>query len=278
MARITSTRITIRAVPLALLICLAAIALGQNPTTPTKPTGVIKIRVRILEGTKSDGTKIFKGLSRKRFFVIKGKLEQNKGLLESFQQRPLVSRECYYRGIGASDALIAWLKKGDGCESVYCREVQPSDVEGATAVPEFQKAIAEGQKQFGNPDLARKWLAVNLPENILSGFYKQQSKDLNTVLDQARKQPNARVYSTMTDAKGAGYFVDLEPGVYTISNILAAEYGERAMLWNCEVTVRQSDLATEKIYSLSNKANANDKQVRCFAEEKPLPACPATPK
>lgn len=272
MARITSTRIIFKAIPLALLIALAALALGQNPTTPGKPTGVIKIRVRVFDGKK------VKGLSRKRFFVIKGPLAQNKGLLESFQQRPLVSRDCYYRGIGASDALISWLKKGDGCESVYCREVQASDVEGATAVPEFQKAMAEGQKQYGNPDLARKWLAVNLPENILSGFYKRQTKDLNTVLDQARKSSNDRVYSTMTDTNGAGYFVDLAPGVYTISNLLPAEFGEQAMLWNCEVTVKQSDLATEKIFLMSHKANTKDKQIKCFAEEKPLPACPATPK
>ena len=72
--------------------------------------------------------------------------------------------------VGASEGLINWLKQSD-CESVYCREVEPKDVEGAAVVPEFQHyVIAAGEKEFGSRELARKWLTVNLSDELRSGF------------------------------------------------------------------------------------------------------------
>src|SRR5882762_9197268 len=100
---------------LALLASLVVISAGQTST----PTGVIRLRVRVASG---DGTKA-KGLARKRFFLIKGSLNDTKGLMQNIEQRPVVSRDCFYRSIGASKALIAWLKESD-CESIYCREVE----------------------------------------------------------------------------------------------------------------------------------------------------------
>jgi hypothetical protein len=272
MPTINYKRIKSCTILLAFPICLAALAFSQTPATTPKETGVIRIRVRVADGAK------VKGLPRKRFFVFKGSLAQNKSMLEAFQQRPLVARDCYYRSLGASEALIAWLKKND-CESVYCREVGQADVEGPNAVPEFQKALADGLKEFGNAELARQWLAVNLPQNLLSGFYKKQTKDLNSLLDEVRKS-KAPVYSTMTagDINGSGYFVDLEPGDYTVSNVIPLEYGSRALVWNCDVPVKKGDIATEKTYLLSTKDNTKDKNIRCKAEERPLPVCPATPK
>jgi len=276
MARITSTQITCRAVPLALLICLAALALGQTPTTaPEKKTGVIRLRVRVGEGAKA------KGLSRKRFFLIKGTKAQNKALIDSFEQRALTSRDCYYRGIGASEALIKWLKQGDGCESVYCREIETADIDGPNAVPEFQKAVSVGEKEYGSRELARKWLAPNLPENIVSGFYKQQTKDLLNFLEQSKKSPKEPTLSAMTDLNGTAYFVRLETGKYTISSILPIEVGAKALYWNCDFEVKPGDLATEKPFLISNSGNKDPrdiKNIKCVAEEKPLPACPATPK
>ena len=270
--RIISAQTTSRALAGALLICLSVIGLGQTPAAPqANPRGVIRLRVRVGDGPKA------KGLSRKRFFLIKGSREENKSLLQSFEQRPILSRDCYYRGIGASEALISWLKQSD-CESIYCREVEPKDIEGAGAVPEFQHAVSDAEKEYGKGDTSRKWLAVSLPENIRSGFYKRQTQDLLSFLKQAEQLSKARVLSVMTDRNGTAYFTDLEPGLYVISNILPTEVGERAVSWNCEIKVKPGDLATEKPFLISNPGNKDPrdtKNIKCVAVEKPLPACPA---
>jgi hypothetical protein len=274
MAKIISPQITTRAIATALLICLGVMVQGQTPASPAAgPRGVIRLRVRVGEGTKA------RGLSRKRFYLIKGSREDNKSLLQSFDQQPIVSRDCYYRGIGASEALITWLKQSD-CESVYCREIEQKDIEGPTAVPEFQRAFAAGG-DYGKADLARKWLAVSLPENVRSGFYKQQQRDLLAFIKQAEQFSKTKVLSVMTDRNGTAYFTDLEPGNYVISNILPTEVGEKATFWNCDVKVKPGDLATEKPHLISNPGNKDPrdiKNIKCVAVEKPLPTCPAKPK
>jgi hypothetical protein len=105
------------------LFLVACFCVAQTLPAPQGAGTVLRLRVRVKVG---DATK---GLSRKRFFLIKGSLEQNKPLVDEMLQRPFISRDCYYRAAGASDRLINWLKEND-CESVYCRELQPNDVEG----------------------------------------------------------------------------------------------------------------------------------------------------
>jgi hypothetical protein len=271
MTRTISKQITWRALGLTLLACLAVIAGGQTQTAPPADArGVIRLRVRvkIAEATK--------GLPRKRFFLIKGSLEENKGLIQNIEQRPLISRDCYYHSIKASPELIAWLKPSvwESCESVYCREVEQKD---ADAVPEFQRAVDAGEKECGSRDLARKWLAVFLSEEIRSGFYKRLQKDLQALIKQAEEVSKAKVMSVMTDRNGTAYFTDLEPGTYVISNILPTEIGDSSTLWNCEVHVKPGDLATEKPFLISNPANKDPrdvKNIKCVSVEKPLPACP----
>jgi hypothetical protein len=266
-------------VVLCLCGLLALIVVAQTPAGPPGDSrGVIRLRVRV---GSDDGTKA-KGLARKRFVLIKGSLAENKDLmdklLQNIEQRPVVSRDCYYRSIGASEALIAWLKQSD-CESVYCREVEQKDVEGTTAVPEFRQAMIAGEKEYGNRELARKWLSVNLAENIKSGFYKERQRDLLAMLKQAEEQSIAKVLSVMTDRNGTAYFTDIEPGVYVISNMLPTEVGPAAELWRCEVNVKVSDLAAalrEKPYLIadaSNKDPRDKKNIKCVSIEKPLPAC-----
>jgi hypothetical protein len=265
-----------RSVCLMLLVCLAVMAVGQTPaSSPAGATGVIRLRVRVGIG---DGSKA-KGLSRKRFFLLEGSLEDNKELLQSLEQRPVVSRDCYYRSIGASEELIAWLKAND-CESIYCREVDQKEVAG---VPEFQHAAAAGEKEYGTPELARKWLSVNLPENIRSGYYKRRQEEVRTLIAQAEQKSRAKVGSAMTDRNGTAYFTDIEPGLYVISNILATEVGAASELWRCEVKVAPGDLATatrEKPYLISdpgNKDPKDKKNIKCVSVERPLPACPSVP-
>jgi len=259
---------------LALVLCFVcgAVALAQDPATPPEGArGVIRLRVRVATG---DGLKAA-GLSRKRFFLIKGSLEENKALVQSIEQQSFSSRDCYYRSIGASEALINWLREKD-CESVYCREAELADVEGTTAVPEFQRAVAAGEKEFGSRELARKWLAVNLKPEVRSGFYDQQQERLAALIAQAEASSKARVISVMTDSFGTAYFTDLEPGTYIISNLIPTELGPVSEIWNSEIIVKPGDLATETPFLISNPGNKDPrdkKAIKRVSLEKPLGPC-----
>lgn len=231
--------------------------------TPEASRGVIRLRVRVKTGNKTTG------LSRKRFFLLPGTLEQNKALIQTIENSSMQSRDCYYRRAGASEALMKWLREGD-CESVYCREVEPADID---AVPEFQRAFITGEQELKNRDLARKWLTVNLPENIRDGFYKRRQLELQKLIKQAEQSSGGKVLSVMTDTKGTAYFTELPLGTYVISNLLPAENGNVNIFWNCETKVKAGDLSTEKPFLISN---VREGAVKCLGVEKPLPACDAT--
>jgi hypothetical protein len=245
------------------LLLLTVLAVGQTSSAPQGAVTVLRLRVRV---KVDDATK---GLSRKRFFLIKGSLEQNKSVIDEMQRRAFTSRDCYYRGSGASEQLINWLRDND-CESVYCRELQPNEVEGPAAIPEFQAAMTAGEKEYGSRELARKWLTTNLPEKLRDGYYKDQQAAIAATIKLAETVSGAKVLSVMTDRNGTAYFTDLEPGVYTLSNILPTEISASSALWNCEIKVKQDDRAFEKPYLISNRA---DKNVKCVAVETPLPVC-----
>ena len=171
---------------LALVVVVTGVGQVQT-TTPIEARGVVRLRARVKSGETT------KGLSRKRFFLIRGTLEQNKTLIQTTEQASVVTRDCYYRSIGASEALIKWLQESD-CESVYCREIEVADLDGTNAVPEFQRALAVGEQEFATRDLARKWLTVNLAENIREGFYKARQRELQK-LTSRQKNVGARVLS-----------------------------------------------------------------------------------
>lgn len=244
-------------VMVVVLLLISMVAFGQ---TPAGSRGVIRLRVRVKTGETT------KGLSRKRFFLIPGTLEQNKALIQTIENNSLRTRDCYYRVIGASDPLIKWLQEGD-CESVYCREIESADID---KVPEFQRAVVAGSQEFANRDLARKWLTVNLPENIRDGFYKTRQNDLVKLIKQAEDTSGGKVQSVMTDTKGTAYFTNLALGTYVISNLLPTESGSANIFWNCEIQVKQGDLASEKPFLLSN---VRERNVKCVGTEKPLPVC-----
>ena len=245
------------------VITLLLISMVGFAQTPDASRGVIRVRVRVKTGNKTTG------LSRKRFFLFPGTLEQNKALIQTIEDSRVKSRDCYYRSTGASEPLMKWLREGD-CESVYCREIDSTDID---AVPEFKRAFLTGEQELKNRDLARKWLTVNLPENIRDGFYKARQIELQKLIKQAEQTSGGRVLSVMTDTKGTAYFTELPLGTYVISNLLPAENGNANIFWNCEIRVKAGDLSTEKPFLISN---VREGAVKCLGVEKPLPACDAS--
>jgi len=241
------------------ILLMVTVVLAQQPVP--RQTGVLRLRVRV----KADDSAPLRGLARKRFFLIPGTIEQNRALIDAIERQALLSRDCYYQKIGASSALINWLRESD-CESVYCRGVEQEFVSGPKAIPEFATAFAASQKEFGNDETARQWLTTNLAPNVRDGFYRTQQTVLQTLL----KQVGAQVYSVMTDRNGTAYFTDLGPGTYVLSNLVPTELGQTFVTWNCEVQVKPGDLATEKPYMVSNR---KDRNVKCVGIEKPKPVC-----
>src|SRR5256714_13984077 len=140
----------------ASLFALLAPGFIAHTQTPQANSSAIRLKVKFKSGD------VTKELARKRFILIKGSLDENKSLIEKIKQTEVMSRECYYRSKGASEALIKWLKEGD-CESVYCREIEEKYVIGIEAVAGFKAAYDEGLRDFKSPPLVRRWLTVNLP-------------------------------------------------------------------------------------------------------------------
>ena len=227
--------------------------------------GVIRLKVKFKSGD------VTKELARKRFFLIKGSLDDNKSLIEKIKQTEMMSRECYYRSKGASEALIKWLRDND-CDSVYCREIEEKYVAGNEAVPEFKAAYDEGFRDFKSAELARRWLTVNLAADIRDSYYNLKQQTINSFIKQAEATSGKSVLSIMTDRKGTAYFTDLEPGVYTISNLLGSETGASSVRWACEREVKATDLAIamRRPFTLSNE---KDPKMKCEVVVRALPVC-----
>ena len=238
--------------------------------TPPATRGVIRLKVKYKTGD------VTKELPRKRFFLIKGSLADNKSLIEKLKQLDVMSRECYYRSHGASEALINWLREND-CDSIYCREIEEKYLNGSEAVPEFQAAYNQGLREFKTPELGRRWLTVNLPAETSDGFYKRKQEIIDTLIKQSEDSTRTKVMSVMTDRKGTAYLIDIEPGTYTITNLVGSETAKTSILWACEKEVKAVDLAMamRRPFTLSNE---NDPKVKCEIVERPLPVCEKTLK
>ena len=234
--------------------------------------GVIRLKVRYKSATGTND------LPRKRFFLIKGSLDENKSLIEKTKQTEVMSRDCYYRAKGASAGLIKWLKDND-CESPYCREVEDKYLSGADAVPEFSAAWDQATHELKDRgvaqdrELARRWLTNYLRPELRFGFYEQKQKAAQTLIAEAEAVTKSPVMSIMTDRKGTAYLTNIEPGIYTISNLIGSETEKTSILWICEREVKATDLgiAMKRPFMLSNE---KDPKVKCEIVERPLPVCP----
>jgi hypothetical protein len=250
-----------------LLFSVGAMVLAQAPAASTDATAVVRLRVR----PKLDGKE--KGLPRKRFYLFPGTLKDNQALVDQIAAQPVLTRECYYRGIRASEGLLKWLDDND-CESVYCRAIGLDAVTGPAAVPEFKNAFDHTPKEYRTPELKLNWLTTVLPDDIRDGFYRQRQAAITALVTAAEAVTHVPTASVMTDRNGTAYFTDLKPGTYTITNLLPTEFGGKAITWTCEVKIRPEDVATEKPFMISNVKSPHAK---CVGVEAPLPACPATP-
>jgi len=252
------------AVLVCLLITLAVVAHTQTPQTAR---GVIRLKVRYKSG---GGTK---DLPRKRFFLIKGSLEQNQSLIQLIKQTEVTSRECYYRSHSASERFVKWLDEND-CESVYCREIEDKNLDGSEAVPEFKTAYDQALKELKTPEVARRWLPNYLAPEIRDGYYRTRQQTIDKLVKEAETASGRPVMSIMTDRKGTAYLTDIDPGVYTISNLIASETDKSSILWICEREIKATDLylAMKRLFILSNE---KDPKVKCEVIERPLPVCVA---
>ena len=242
-----------------------AFSFVAHTQSPQNAVGVVRLKVRYksAEGTKD--------VPRKRFFLLPGSLEQNRALLDRIKTLNESSRECYYRSHGASASLIKWLKDND-CETLYCREIDEKYVSGPEAVPEFQKAFEQGLNELKNREVARRWLTNYLPADLRSGFYDERQKAIQALLSGTEATTKPNVMSIMTDRKGTAYLTNIEPGTYTISNIVASETDKSSITWICERQVQATDLGTamKRPMILSNE---KDPKMKCEVIERPLPAC-----
>ena len=249
-----------------------AFSFVAHPQAPQANRGFVRLKVRYKSAT---GTK---DLARKRFFLIKGSIDQNKSLVEKAKQTEVLSRDCYYRAKGASAGLIKWLRDND-CESPYCREVEDKYLSGADAVPEFSAAADQASHELKdrgvaqNSELARRWLTNYLRPELRFGFYEQRQTAIQTLIAEAEARTKTPVMSVMTDRKGTAYLTNIEPGIYTISNLIGSETEKTSILWICEREVKATDLgiAMKRPFMLSNE---KDPTVKCEIVERPLPVCP----
>ncbi|HEX3144889.1 MAG TPA: hypothetical protein VHQ64_13030 [Pyrinomonadaceae bacterium] len=244
---------------------LLTLSFAGHTQTPQTPRGVIRLKVRYKSAD------VTKELARKRFFLIKGSLDENRSLVDAIKQTTPGSRECYYRSKGASQQLIKWLAEND-CESVYCRAIEERELIGSDAVPEFKSAYDLALRELKTPEVARRWLSNYLPADIRDGYYNLKQRTIEGLLKQAVALSAKPVMSIMTDRKGTAYLTDIEPGTYTISNLVPSETGKSEILWLCEREVKAGDLsiAMRRPFILSNE---KDPKVKCEVIERSLPVC-----
>jgi hypothetical protein len=70
---------------LIVVVAFVFLFLTTSASTQEPKTGVLRLRVRVKVGETT------KGLARKRFFLLPGSLEQNKGLVEAIEKRPVLT-------------------------------------------------------------------------------------------------------------------------------------------------------------------------------------------
>lgn len=233
------------------------------------PAGSLEVSGRIRIGKQTVK------LQRKRFYLLRGDLEENKNLIEKLKAAEIVSRDCYYSRMQASPEFICWLK-AENCESPYCRAISNKDIE---TVPEFRIAYQKGLRQFGRrrSSIAQNWLTTNLTPKLRDGYYQRQKTLLDDLLDGIKP-----LQSSMTDSVSVkALFIDIplnlietdgkkkEAETFLVSNILPLEIDDKSYIWACEV-----EISADKQEKLNLKVPNDDKEIKgCEIVVKDLPVC-----
>ena len=238
-------------------VILAAAAAAQI----VQPLGSLEVSGRV----KIDGKQ--EKLSRKRFYLIRGGLAENKALVDRLGTAHIESRDCFYSRVEASPEFICWLR-AENCESPYCRDISAEDIE---RVPEFLTAYQKGMIQFRKRGaFAIDWLTTKLPPVLSSGYYRMRRSHTDTLLGDIKP-----LQSSMTDSVTVkSIFIDI-PLVngtgekFLVTNILPIEFGGKSYLWACEV-----EIGAAKPASLRLLVPEGGKPVKnCEVWVKELPVC-----
>jgi hypothetical protein len=222
--------------------------------------GALEVRSRVTIAGKQEK------LVRKRFYLFRGGLEENKTLVEKLKATDFISRDCFYTRLKASAQFICWLKTNN-CESPYCRKVTKEDIE---SVPEFQAAYQKGLRQFRRPEIAQGWLTTNLLPDLREGFYLEQKSMLAGLLGDLRPLQSAMTDTTSIKAS----FIDIALNLggkksekFLVSNLLPVEVGDKSYIWACEVEIEPGKTAKLPLQV--------PKKTGCEIIIKNLPACAA---
>jgi hypothetical protein len=225
-------------------------------------TGALDVTGRVRIGRTQEK------IVRKRFYLFKGGLEDNRPLIDRIKNAQSTTRDCFYCSLEASPEYIAWLRAED-CGSPYCREISEADV---SKVPEFKAAYTKSLRQYGNrPALARKWLTTNLAPELRDGFYRSQKTELAKVLGDQKP-----LQSSMTDSVSVrATFIDIpvtaggKGDTYLISNILPIVINDKSYIWICE-----TDVNSTRRTNLVLQVPDGDKPVRrCEVIVRDVPKC-----
>ncbi len=210
-------------------------------------------------------------LVRKRLYLFKGGLKDNKELIGRLRTAEVKSRDCFYTQMKASPQYICWLQ-AENCESPFCRTVATADI---PRVPEFQAAYNAGLTKFrGLKSVADDWILTNMPAPLVSGFFENRRALTTSLLGSLKP-----VQSTMTDSVTIkAIFIDIpvtlpagkKTETFLVSNIQPLEFGNKSYVWACEV-----EIGTEKKSSPLNLVtpDANKPQKNCEVIIRDLQVC-----
>ena len=244
---------------------VAVLLAAPQAASPQQAAGSLEVNVKNVKV----GGKPAK-ISRKRFYIFPGGLAENAALVARIKSAEITSRDCYYKGIQASDQYICWLQ-AENCESPFCRVVEANTLDQNDKthfVQEFFDAYTKGVTLYkGKTEIASDWLLTNMPDRLVNGFYRQRQQVLATVLGGVKP-----FQSSMTDTPGIRtIFLDIPFGEnetkrkFLITNVLPIEIGGKSYVWTCEKDIEPGKKAVIDMSRLSKTCEMTDRTLKVCA-------------